>query len=93
MPLFRIPSKALRDEVPWEDLEFAWSNQLLSGMPVGIKSTFAHADKDQWLHLVMEDPDRDVVLSPLQPLLTSELLLAILRFHTFEKEIHCLDVR
>ena len=93
MPLFRIPSKTLRDEVPLEDLEFAWSNQLLCGMPVGIKSTFAHADKDQWLHLAMEDPDRDVVLSPLQPLLTSELLLAILRFQTFETEIACLDVR
>ena len=92
-PLFRIPSKILLREVPREDLEMAWRNDLLRGMPIGLKSTFAHEDKDQWLHLAMKDTDRDVALSPLEPEMTSELLLAILRFQTFRTKISCYHVR
>ena len=92
-PTFRIPSKTLRNEVPFEDLEFAWSNQLLFGMPIGIKSTFAHEERDQWLHLAKENPDGDVALSPLEPELTSGLLLAILRFQMSQTETSCKDIR
>ncbi len=92
-PSFRIPSKILRKEVPLEDLEFAWHNGLLCAVPIGTTSTFGHEEKDQWLNLAKFDKTRDIALSPAEPQVTSELLKAILRFHTFATKLNCQDLR
>lgn len=92
-PSFRIPSKILLEEVPLEDLEFAWRNGLLHAVPIGTTSTFGHEEKDQWLNLAKLDKTRDIALSPAEPQVTSELLKAILRFHIFATKLTCQDLR
>lgn len=92
-PSFRIPSEVLSRTVPWEDLDFAWRNGLLCGVPIGLKSTFAPEDEERWLELAREDRQRDVALSPRRPAMTPQLLVALLRYNTCKKEFSCKDLR
>ena len=91
-PVFRVPSKALLQDVPWEDLEMAFSQGLLCATPIGRKSTFAHREQKQWLHLCRA-PDRDIVLAPREPDVTPELVQAILRFNTFLQRQSMKDIK
>lgn len=46
-PILRMPSRKLREEVPWDEIKFAWEKGLLWGISVGTKNTF---QKDRVAH-------------------------------------------
>lgn len=91
-PVFRVASKTLLQDVPWEDLEMAFNQGLLCATPIGRKSTFAHHEQKQWLQM-SRAPDRDIVLAPREPDLTPELVQAILRFNTFLQSLSMKDIK
>ncbi|CAE7530058.1 unnamed protein product [Symbiodinium sp. CCMP2456] len=82
-PVFRVPSRILRKAVPQNDLEDAWEKGRLWAISVGTRGTFlrqVHGDQSGWLEKAMESPEeRDILLSPLQPEVHADLLVAILR--------------
>lgn len=82
-PIFRVPSRVLRQAVPQEDLEDAWEKGRLWAISVGTRGTFlrqVHGDQSGWLKKAVENPEEcDILLSPLQPEVHADLLVAILR--------------
>eukprot|EP00439_Symbiodinium_sp_Y106_P068354 s593_g11.t1 len=86
-PIFRVPSRVpsrvLRRDVPLKDLEDAWEKGRLWAISVGTRGTFlrqVHGDQSGWLKKAVENPEeRDILLSPLQPEVNADLLVAILR--------------
>ncbi|CAK9031465.1 Uncharacterized protein SCF082_LOCUS19657, partial [Durusdinium trenchii] len=80
-PILRMPSRKLREEVPWDEIKFAWEKGLLWGISVGTKNTFQKEDQERWLEMLESSntEERDILLSPLQPELNPDLLVVALR--------------
>eukprot|EP00435_Cladocopium_sp_Y103_P047346 s667_g13.t2 len=66
-PIFRVPSRVLVEAVGWEDVKLAWQRGLLK------------EDQERWLQMLGKPEEQDILLSPLQPELNPDLLVAILK--------------